>query len=818
MVKKNREQTFRPRYLSQAIRAVLASALVAAAVEAPDVQALSCPISTSVSLSGSDTNSIFCTITTTGQLDVLAGAVLLNQQTGTLSNAGSLINRSAGRITNSRGYLLNEGSGTLKNYGLFENTQYGSRFSNAGTFTNYGTLNNIFSANQIVNSGTLNNNGSLNNNQNNTLINTGSLNNSGVLTQGGTFTNTGTLINTGTINVQSSGVMDGAGIFSQTAGVTTVDGVMSQSNINIVGGTLTNNGTLNQNGTLTNSDTINNSGTLNSFGTFSGSGSLNNTGTLTVNDLGVSGPYGTVYQAGNVNIASSSNLSGNTLSGGAWVVNEGTAGASLSFGNGITPISTLTTGTSVTLNGAGATFSQIDGLTSNAGALTISGGGSFSLASNSSNSGTLTVDSGTSSNFSALDVIAGRTLNNSGTITINSRAILNSHGSINGVGALNLAGGQLTIYQGGSVSVGSSSNLTGSTLTGGFWDLQAGTGSASLSFGNGVDPISTLGSGAVVSLSGAGAQFAQLENSLTSLTNSQLLIANGHVFIQSQVLANNGQLIAGSGGLIKNYGTVNNAYSGGLLATSVGGTFRNYGTINDNSGYYSPSSNNGTLNNYGTLNSSGRFENNGTLTNAGAFNVTALGVTGTGTFTQTAGITKVDGALFQAAISISGGLLGGDGELNSTGGPVAIGPAATINPGGSITNDPGDFTGSLAIGSIDIEGTLNIEIAGLLDFDTVTVFNDITFNPGSTIEFDLDGWQPSAGDSLDFLFADTLTGFGNITYSFLGLDPNLDFDVLLTPTADLQLTFANAVPIPASLWLFGSGMLGLASLAKRKAT
>jgi hypothetical protein len=61
-----------------------------------------------------------------------------------------------------------------------------------------------------------------------------------------------------------------------------------------------------------------------------------------------------------------------------------------------------------------------------------------------------------------------------------------------------------------------------------------------------------------------------------------------------------------------------------------------------------------------------------------------------------------------------------------------------------------------------------------------------------------------------------VNGSENITYNFYDLNPDLAFNVLLTQDSDLRLTFTNAVPIPPALWLFGSGLLGLIGIARRK--
>ena len=118
---------------------------------------------------------------------------------GTLTNSGSLWN---GTIPPAYGFASNhtadmlDNTGTLNNFNLLEN---------------YGTLNNN-SGGTLTSTGTLINNAILNNNTGGTLTNSVS----GTLTNHGTVTNSGTVYDYGFIN--------GAGTYTQTAGLIKVNG------------------------------------------------------------------------------------------------------------------------------------------------------------------------------------------------------------------------------------------------------------------------------------------------------------------------------------------------------------------------------------------------------------------------------------------------------------------------------------------------------------------------------------------------------------------------------------------------------------------
>lgn len=97
------------------------------------------------------------------------------------------------------------------------------------------------------------------------------------------------------------------------------------------------------------------------------------------------------------------------------------------------------------------------------------------------------------------------------------------------------------------------------------------------------------------------------------------------------------------------------------------------------------------------------------------------------------------------------------------------------------------------------------EIDGLLDVSLLTRGGD--------------QFTPVAGDSFDILSADNLVGKFDVL-SLASLDPGLfwEIDYIKNNTSDdfLRLSVVSAIPVPASVWLFGSGLLGLVGMAAKK--
>jgi len=139
------------------------------------------------------------------------------------------------------------------------------------------------------------------------------------------------------------------------------------------------------------------------------------------------------------------------------------------------------------------------------------------------------------------------------------------------------------------------------------------------------------------------------------------------------------------------------------------------------------------------------------------------------------------------------------------------------------------FEGDLLPGNspslISVEGdmtlgllsTTTMELGGLLrgtEYDAFDIGGTLSLSGElNVVLFDLGSglFAPSLGDSFDLFAADAITGnFDLLTLAVLGgnLDWRLDYLVDEIGTIDIaRLSIVSSVPVPPSVWLFGSGLL-----------
>lgn len=145
------------------------------------------------------------------------------------------------------------------------------------------------------------------------------------------------------------------------------------------------------------------------------------------------------------------------------------------------------------------------------------------------------------------------------------------------------------------------------------------------------------------------------------------------------------------------------------------------------------------------------------------------------------------------------------GTMNLSGNAALIGDWSA---GGNIITTPGTYNidtvlgGSIAgieVGAGQWFGALFFNYNAISNIDTMQVW-DTTYNLDSSISL-------SSTDVIsDFYPAGSgAPGHPSISGATIGFTYN--YDLLLTPTA---------VPVPAAVWLFGSGLLGLVGIARRK--
>jgi len=223
--------------------------------------------------------------------------------------------------------------------------------------------------------------------------------------------------------------------------------------------------------------------------------------------------------------------------------------------------------------------------------------------------------------------------------------------------------------------------------------------------------------------------------------------------------------------------------------------------------------------------SGSRLEINGgsssatTLINEGEIIISQAGRLTGGTYSQTGltASTTIDGVL-NANVEISNGVLNGSGTINGNALNAAL--LASGNSPGTL-DVLGDFTQTEL-------GTLHIEIGGLLagdEYDVLNIGGEANLSGILDVDlYDLGGglFAPSLGDTFDFLTAETIIGdFDLLTLMTLGngLDWQLDYlidEIGTTDIARLSVVEASVVPVPAAIWLFGSGLIGLIGIARRK--
>lgn len=170
--------------------------------------------------------------------------------------------------------------------------------------------------------------------------------------------------------------------------------------------------------------------------------------------------------------------------------------------------------------------------------------------------------------------------------------------------------------------------------------------------------------------------------------------------------------------------------------------------------------------------------------------------------------TRVNGTLTASTgIDLLGGIISGSGKVD-----------------GDLFNSsellPGDTLGSLTVTgdySQDSTGILDIGIGCFLlcdDYDLLDIWG--TADLGGILKVSVfGGFAPSLGDTFDILLASSLNGstFDLLNFAIFS---GKTFDIFYGEDFVRLTTVASAVPVPAAVWLFGSGLLVLVGMARRK--
>lgn len=348
-----------------------------------------------------------------------------------------------------------------------------------------------------------------------------------------------------------------------------------------------------------------------------------------------------------------------------------------------------------------------------------------------------------------------------------------------GIVTLRLNGGMLTATNG--VTVASTGVLTGDgTIT------SAVTNQGTVRAQN-VSIQGGLANNGIVEGSG------RINAALANQTNGQVRVATAEHLIVSGSAHSNAGRIEVIGGSAEFNGAVTNQAGTGTI-TGRNATLRfNDGLANQGSVALSFGISDvfGDINNTGSVINSGSGQvtfyddviNNGEIrTSTGGASVFFGAVSGAGSFTGT-------GSVF-----FEGDLRPGNSPaLVVFGGDVALGSAS------SSLFELGGLTRGSEYDGIDVAGALTLD--GTLD---IALLN--AFDPQAGASFDL-----FTAETIDGMFLQTL--FPNLSGRSWSLALLQDF----AGTTDvLRLSVASAVPVPAAAWLFGSGLVGLVGIARKK--
>ena len=181
-------------------------------------------------------------------------------------------------------------------------------------------------------------------------------------------------------------------------------------------------------------------------------------------------------------------------------------------------------------------------------------------------------------------------------------------------------------------------------------------------------------------------------------------------------------------------------------------------------------------------------------------------------------------------------------STNASAAPVVIDFGTGLaGSGGTVVYDGTDVIGTgINIGSLEAVGTSLDSVYvtnALLNFNTslntITVDGTIAgLNINTSITLltgSFNNWSYSSngfsavfsGDGIDVKHDDLLTVLGvdlNTQFEFFSFSLGYDFDLDGNATAiSTDIINASVVPVPAAVWLFGSGLIGLVGVARRRA-
>lgn len=441
--------------------------------------------------------------------------------------------------------------------------------------------------------------------------------------------------------------------------------------------------------------------------------------------------------------------------------------------------------------------------------------------------------------------LTGGTLTTTGSGVIRLPTSVTAIGGLENLGMLDIRGSTTvlggTLTNQGSMLLGAGSNAASLNISPGVVLVGGGTLTLSNSSSNSIASAG-VGTGTLTNETGHTIQGAGKIGSYgMTLVNRGLIQANQSnalVLADSGVAANvvnEGTLRAAAGSTLQVRQNLGN-FDGGTR-TLTGGRYEAMGTLRlpvaggivrngadivlDGAASRLYDGNDGTtdaLSGFTTNLVTGRFEVRngrsfalGLFDNAGNIEVGAGSTLTATTYTQTAGITDVDGTLLVAGdIILNGGVFTGSGTV-----------AGSLLNNGSLA--PGNSPGILSLTGNYTQpaGTLEIEI-GNLAWDQLMVSGTATL--GGALNVSL--WSapgdplfvPSPGQQFDLLLAGVVSGkFGSVNLpTVAGIVWDLQYLADAAGTTDIVRLSASPVPLPPTLWLAATAFAATILRARRR--
>jgi fibronectin-binding autotransporter adhesin len=464
---------------------------------------------------------------------------------------------------------------------------------------------------------------------------------------------------------------------------------------------------------------------------------------------------------------------------------------------------------------------------------------------------------------------------NSGTINLSNDLLLNANSSLNNLnlsaiktlsvnGTTTLAADDILTLDGGNFS-------TGSLVTEGYFDFKRGTFNLTnddftVNSTGLMGSLVQLNQGQIINVSNNSAVF---DGSVLSLNNAQFntdtminagalniegsaarfsantTINYGDIAMQGSFATLDGDNLFNNG-LINGQGRINASLSNnssGEIALYRNDNLRFTGIGNTNNGEIKlrggtahfdndlVNGSNGVINGEGALIVNGGLNNEGSMQFSGGNSSIEGDVNNTGSITVTGNATATfyddvihngseilvrEGSAAVYFSNVSGaGAFTGNG-LNFFEGTLSVGNSPALS------THEGDFgLGDLALTYIELGGNERgteydaIDIAGTasLDGELQVDWYDLGLGDGL--------FNAEVGDVFDIFYAETIIGeFDLLTLAILDESLKWDLQYLLDDSGmdivRLNVIAASAVPVPAAVWLFGSGLIALVGIARRK--